>query len=128
MTVLLDTCALLCWTLEPSRLTPTAIEVLDRSQKHRLLLCSMSLWEAGWKHRLGRLDLGGEPAAYFQRVAGLPMEILPVDTATWLENVTLDWEHRDPVDRTIVAMAKIHGAEILTSDGRIRSFYARAIW
>lgn len=35
------------------------------------------------------------------------LEIIPVNTEIWLKNLALDWEHRDPVDRTIVASALI---------------------
>ncbi|HCP99998.1 MAG TPA: hypothetical protein DIT99_04585 [Candidatus Latescibacteria bacterium] len=56
------------------------------------------------------------------------MNILPVDDRIWVANIDLDWDHRDPADRTIVATAMIHGLQLITSDSRIRSFYADTIW
>jgi PIN domain nuclease of toxin-antitoxin system len=55
-------------------------------------------------------------------------EIVPVDVRTWLENLSLDWEHRDPADRTIVATAQILGAALVTPDIRIAQFYNQTIW
>ena len=56
------------------------------------------------------------------------VELLPVDTATWLKNVELEWAHRDPADRTIVAVALLHSCLLVTSDRAIREFYPDAIW
>lgn len=54
--------------------------------------------------------------------------VRPVDTDTWLANVELDWEHRDPADRTIVALAQLASARLVTSDRLILDFYSRAVW
>jgi len=40
----------------------------------------------------------------------------------------LEWDHRDPVDRTIVATAKKRRLPIITKDQRIRRFYKRTVW
>ena len=53
---------------------------------------------------------------------------MPVDDAIWLKNLDLDWEHQDPADRTIVATALLHDADLVTKDSDIRRFYDRAIW
>ena len=60
------------------------------------------------------------------KVSGL--EIIPVDEMIWMENIHLDWLHRDPVDRTIVATARLRGIPILTKDAIIRDFYPDQGW
>jgi len=55
------------------------------------------------------------------------MEIIDVTPRIWLRNVALDWAHRDPPDRTIVATAELEGLAIVTRDERILSFYARTV-
>jgi PIN domain nuclease of toxin-antitoxin system len=45
-----------------------------------------------------------------------------------IENIELEWEHRDPADRTIVATARHFGCPLVTPDARILAFYPRAIW
>ena len=56
------------------------------------------------------------------------VEILPVDTETWLANLELSWDHRDPADRTIVATAVVNDCPLVTSDRAMRNFYSSAVW
>jgi PIN domain nuclease of toxin-antitoxin system len=57
------------------------------------------------------------------------VELLPVDTATWLRSLELPWDHRDPADRVIVATALLQGVPLLTADAMIRGFPGvTAIW
>lgn len=128
MTTVLDTNALLRWTHAPERLSEPARRVLAQPADAPFVLCSMSLWEIAWKQRLGKLDLGMSAGEYAKRLERLPLRIVAVDVELWLANVALDWSHRDPVDRTIVALASGLGATLLTSDREITAFYDRALW
>jgi PIN domain nuclease of toxin-antitoxin system len=56
------------------------------------------------------------------------IEQVPVDTDLWLESLDLDWGHRDPADRLIVALAKQRDLPILTADNLIREYYPSVIW
>jgi PIN domain nuclease of toxin-antitoxin system len=56
------------------------------------------------------------------------INIIPIDEELWLESVKLKWEHRDPVDRVVVAIAKKYQAYIITADKEIASFYSSVIW
>jgi PIN domain nuclease of toxin-antitoxin system len=41
----------------------------------------------------------------------------------------LEWPHRDPADRLIVATAIVHDASLVTKDGEISAFIPdRTIW
>jgi len=93
--IVLDTNALVFWTLDRDKLTHAAMTAIEEEER-------------------------------LKRVEGL--RILPVDDRTWLRNVELDWSHRDPADRTIVATAMLDSSPLVTSDATIRSFYQRAIW
>lgn len=123
----LDTSAVLFWTLAPERLSKPAQASIDKASG--LLVSSISLWEIGVKVKKGRLELPvstREFADTLSRVDGV--EVLPVDLETWLTNLDLVWEHRDPADRTIVATAAMRDCWLVTSDAAIRDFYARSIW
>jgi PIN domain nuclease of toxin-antitoxin system len=56
------------------------------------------------------------------------LEILSVDVQNWLDNLDLPWEHRDPADRTIVALAARFNCPLITSDGVIADYYPDTIW
>ena len=89
----------------------------------------MSIWEIGIKSRKGKLRLPiplKDFADGLSRLRGL--ELLPVDTNTWIESLELGWNHDDPADCVILATAKLHDCPLVTSDSRIRSYYAQSVW
>jgi PIN domain nuclease of toxin-antitoxin system len=54
--------------------------------------------------------------------------IIPIDENLWLESVALEWSHKDPADRVIVALAKKYHAGLVTGDKIIIGFYESVIW
>jgi PIN domain nuclease of toxin-antitoxin system len=92
------------------------------------VVSSISLWEIALKHHRGQLDLGISPKAFLARLHKMAnMEIVDVTAGIWLASVALDWEHRDPADRVIVATAVSGNLPIVTRDQRILDFYAETI-
>jgi len=125
--VVLDTSALLYWTLDPDQLSLTARRTIE--QADRLVISSISVWEIALKVKRGKLDIPLSIIDYAERLQRLEtLEILPVDVQTWLENLGLDWEHRDPADRTIVAIATRLACPLVTSDRVVADFYRETIW
>ena len=127
MMVLLDTSALFFWTVEPHKLTQIARDAIDSAS--RVLVSSISIWEIGIKARKGKLLLHGSLADYVALLEQAEqVELLSVNTAIWLKTVGLDWDHRDPADRVIVATAMQFECPLITSDQTIREFYSGSIW
>lgn len=128
--VVLDTSALLYWTLEPASLTRRARTAITGAlARAGCVVSAISLWEIGLKVRQGRLAIGIPVEQYSDRLAQVNgLEIRPVDVAVWLRNVALPWHHRDPADRTIVATADLLGATLVTSDRAMGAYYARVVW
>ncbi len=125
--VVLDTSALLYWTLDPDQLSLAARRTIE--QTDRLVISSISVWEIALKVKRGKLDIPLSIIDYTERLQRLEtLEILPVDVQTWLENLDLDWEHRDPADRTIVAIATRLACPLVTSDRVVADFYRETIW
>ena len=56
------------------------------------------------------------------------IQIIPIDENIWLDSVKLKWEHRDPADRVIVAIAEQYQASVITADKKIADFYSSVIW
>jgi PIN domain nuclease of toxin-antitoxin system len=127
--VLLDTCALLWWTLEPESLSCRAKEACERITLDGGFVSSISIWEAGIKARRGALELGTTLEDYVARLKRLgSLEIIAVDEDIWVKNLSLQWDHRDPADRTIVATALLRDLSIVTGDEIIRKFFPKVIW
>jgi PIN domain nuclease of toxin-antitoxin system len=94
------------------------------------LASSISIWELGVKIQRGKLELGITIDEFARRVqlTGV-VELVPVDTRTWLRSVGLDWDHRDPADRVIVATALLANVPVLTKDEVIHAFDGvEAVW
>ena len=125
--VILDTSALLYWTLAPDRLTPRAKRDIDGAKNVEIL--SVSLWEIALKHRKGALELPGTIDEYRKRLFTVErLHIRSLDAPIAVAGALLDWTHRDPVDRWITALAMRREAPLITSDRTIRDFYSRAVW
>ncbi len=127
--VVLDTSALLIWTLSPERLPPAARRAIAKGETHGLIASAISLWEIGLKAQRGALSLGLPFNDYVQRLRRVDaLTLVPVDTRVWLGVLALAWEHRDPADRVIVATAQLDGLPLVSSDAAIAQFYAKTVW
>ena len=125
--VVLDTAALLYWTLDPERL-PEQVAVAIASAD-RVLVSSISVWEIGLKVKRGRLHLPVSVREFAERLRGVArVEVLGVDELLWIENLELPWAHEDPADRTVVALAQRMGCPLVTPDAAIGAFYPMTVW
>lgn len=125
--VVLDTSTLLFWTLDQAKLSAQAKAVLSRAE--HTVISAISIWEIGIKVKRDKLKIPLSLHDYVAKLNAIDgFEILSVDTAIWLRNLELDWDHKDPADRTIVATADLLESTLITSDHAIRAFYKQAIW
>ncbi|MCK4763144.1 MAG: type II toxin-antitoxin system VapC family toxin [Candidatus Aminicenantes bacterium] len=127
--IMLDTHALLWWTLYPRKLSRKASEACERIIYEGALISSISIWEIGIKIKKGKLDIGKSLEEYVERLKKLrTLEIAAVDENIWMRNLSLDWDHPDPADRTIVATAELKELSIVTKDQLITNYYPHVIW
>ena len=128
--IVLDTCALIWWSLDPDKLSQSASYACERMEREKNgLVPSIAIWEIAIKIKNKKLDLGVDLEDY---VASLKKSsvvcIVPINEDIWLESVKLEWTHRDPADRIVVALASSEQASIITADKEIRDFYSDVIW
>ena len=127
--VVLDTHALLWWTLDPDELSDKARQRCARMPETGGCASAISIWEIGIKVKRGHLDIGTSVQDYATRLRRIEwFAILPVTLDVWLENLNLDWEHRDPADRAIVATAKLRELPLISKDREIAGFYPATLW
>ena len=127
--VVLDTCALFWWVALPDRLSDRARSVCSEMEAKGGVASSISFWEIGIKLKKGKLKLGVPFETFWNRVQSTGvLDIVPVDLEIWKANLALDWDNRDPADRTIVATAKLRNLPIMTSDKAISAFYPDIVW
>lgn len=125
--VVLDTSALLYWTLDHEQLSPAARQAIEDAE--RLVFSSISVWEIGLKVKRGKVTIPLSIPEYVDRLNRLKkLEIVAVDVQTWQENLSLEWAHRDPADRTVVATARLLNCPLISSDKGIAAFYDATVW
>lgn len=118
---LLDTHVLLWLLGEPARVPERVREQLADPAVD-LLVSAASALEIATKHRLGKLDAGALLDSWGHRLADLDAEDLSVTSEHTLLAGRLEWDHRDPFDRLLVAQAIVENATLVTQDAAIRTF------
>ncbi|MBM3461964.1 MAG: type II toxin-antitoxin system VapC family toxin [Armatimonadetes bacterium] len=120
---LLDTHVWLWSQIEPERLGPTAVAVLERPDEV-LYVATVSTLELACLVAAGRVTLQVSVAewvdATLAELAAATLELThPIAAAAYC----LPGEfHRDPADRLLVATARQHALVILTADRRILEY------
>ena len=130
MKIILDTCALIWWSLDPDLLSVSAKNLCDEmEQKKNGLVASISLWEIALKVKKNKLYLGIDLNVYINTLFRSDViQIIPIDVDLWVSSVNLDWDHRDPADRVVVALADKCQAQLITKDTIIKNFYSLTVW
>lgn len=118
--IVLDTHALLWWAVDPAQLSERARTIVDTMEKEGS--CASVISILGVKLKRGALEMPIGIDEFARRVERSPVELVAVDTEIWLRSLSLDWEHRDPADRVIVATALKKGVPLLTRDEAIHRF------
>ena len=125
--IVLDTSVIIFWTTDRTKLSQAAVNAINDADP--IVISSMSIWEIAWKVKLGKLIMPISSEELVKRLEKTErVQILPVDVEMWLKNTELEWDHRDPADRTIVATAMLLDADLVASDREMRKFYEKAVW
>jgi PIN domain nuclease of toxin-antitoxin system len=110
--LLLDAHAALWAVAEPERMAPDARQsVADPAND--VLVSAASVWELEIKRASGKLQLGPDLLADFERAR---FDVLPMTAADATSATRLPLHHRDPFDRMVIAQAARLGATIVTRD------------
>ena len=121
MRLLLDTHILLWSISESGRLSPSARELLGRTES-QLVFSVASLWEVAVKTAQGKLDFRVDVSVMRRNLIGNGYEELPVTGAHVAGLAGLPAIHKDPFDRMLVAQALVEGITLLTSDATVARY------
>jgi len=113
---LLDTHVFL-WLLGTPELVPDVLRDDLAHPDHELLVSAVSAMEVATKVRLGKLEPARHlVATWSARVHDLRAHELSITTEHALLAGSLDWAHRDPFDRLLVAQGLVENVPLVTSD------------
>lgn len=121
MKLLLDTHVLLWATLKPE-LLPERLCAQLLNPEHTLALSAATAWELSIKYHSGKLPEAGPLLAFTDVARRLGAEVLGISASHAVQAGTLDWTHRDPFDRMLVAQTLLEGCQLVTLDAQIRAF------
>ena len=87
--IVLDTAALVFWTLNRARLSSAAAQAI--ADADRIAVSSMSIWEIGVKVSKGKLFVPLPIPEYAARLEQIhQLDLLPVDLRAWLKSWNLN--------------------------------------
>ena len=117
MSLLIDTHVFLWFEMGSIRLSLALRKTIAQSDE-RVFISAASFWEIAIKRRIGKLVLDGSPRAAAAAAGFLE---LPIDAADAETAGALDWEHRDPFDRMLVAHCLNRAMTLVTADAALRA-------
>jgi PIN domain nuclease of toxin-antitoxin system len=117
VSLLIDTHVFLWFESGSVKLAPGLRKTIAQSDE-RVFISAASFWEIAIKRRIGKLVLDGSPRA--AAVAAGFVE-LPIDAADAETAGALEWEHRDPFDRMLVAHCLNRAMTLVTADSALRA-------
>ena len=112
MSFLIDTHVFLWFEAGSTRLSEQARSIIRRADV-AVYVSAASFWEIAIKRRLGKLAYDGSARA---AAAAAGFQELPIDAADAETAGALDWDHRDPFDRMLVAHCLNRSLTLVTAD------------
>lgn len=124
--IVLDTHVLI-WAMQDDaalgRKAAALIEATARTDS--ILIPVMCAWEVALIEKRGKVVFPGGALRWFRRVFDAPAFVVaPLDPEIAVESVRMDWEHRNPADRIMVATAKHWNMPLVTADEKILAYAA----
>ena len=122
--IVLDTHAWIWWTHDPDRLTKKQQAAIAGSEDDVIGISAISCWEIAKLTEYRRLELPAPLPEWFDAALRYPgIELLQLTSEVAVESVSLPGVfHRDPSDQIIVATARVHGCQLVTSDAKISRY------
>lgn len=127
MQYLLDTHTFL-WFLEGDNQLSDKVKNEITDVKNTCFISIASLWEIAIKSSLGKLNLKFPFDNLTSYLSANDIEIIPItfDHIQALRN--LEFQHRDPFDRLIIAQAIKENLIILTQDSNFFKYSVKIVW
>jgi PIN domain nuclease of toxin-antitoxin system len=126
--LLLDTHALIWWTIDLPRLSGQAHDAIA-DPDNDVLVSAVSALEIATKHRLGKLPEAALLATSFEAEVDAEGFIgLPVSLGHGRLAGALPMQHKDPFDRVLIAQALMEDVTLVSNETLFDSTGVRRIW
>jgi|SRR6185437_8299010 len=127
MNILLDTHVFM-WFMNGDKTLPESTREIIRDVRNKCYFSIASIWEIAIKHSINKLDL----ASGFDNIQDFmfenDIELLPIGFGHIQQLISLEYYHRDPFDRIIIAQGIAEELTILTKDGNFTNYRVKTFW
>ena len=122
--ILLDTHIWVYWMNGGGGISPEQARAIDENADGGIGISPISCWEIALLASRGRLVLKSDASGWIQTALSHPgVVIKQLTPRIAVESTRLpDLEHRDPVDRFLIATSRIHDCPLLTHDRVILNY------
>ncbi len=127
MTLLLDTHTFIWFLNGDKKLSPNAKNAIIDT-RNRCFISVASLWEIAIKLSLKKLKLKSTFNAIAPILEDNLIEILPLTFDHLQHLLKLEYYHRDPFDRIMIAQAMAENLTIIGKDEDFRLYKVKLIW
>jgi len=127
MQLLLDTHTFI-WFINGDSSLPKKIVNEIKNLNNQCLISIASIWEIAIKSKLNKLSLSADFDKILDFLDQNQIEILPISFDHIIKLNELDFYHRDPFDRILIAQGISENLTILTKDQNFSFYKVKAIW
>jgi len=126
--ILLDTHAFLWFNTDDPKLSPNAKSLIEDPGNHKLLSVAVG-FEIAIKSSLGKLTLA-EPIDFFleRPLAKNDWSLLGIEVAHLATLSKMEFHHRDPFDRLLVAQSFIEDIPLISTDEILDAYDITRQW
>jgi len=127
MQLLLDTHTFI-WFINGDSSLPNKIIDEIKNLKNQCFISIVSIWEIAIKCKLNKLSLNADFDRILDFLDQNQIEILPISFDHIIKLNELDFYHRDPFDRILIAQGISENLTILTKDQNFSFYKVKALW
>jgi len=127
MRILIDTQAFI-WFVENDKQLPLKIKKDLENSDNLIVISIASLWEMTIKMTLGKLILSCSLEEMIEKVYNNGFEILPILPLHIIKLSTLEYLHRDPFDRILIAQGLSETMDFVSSDKIFDDYGVKRRW
>jgi len=127
MNMLVDTQSFI-WFCDGDKKLPNNIKDIMNNKENNLKLSIASLWEITIKMSIEKLVLSWGIAEIIDLALKNGFDILPIKAQHLISLSSLEFIHKDPFDRMMIAQCIAEKVPMISSDGIFKEYPIQVIW
>lgn len=127
MNFLIDTHGLI-WFINGDNQLPSHAKHFIKDINNKCYISIASIWEIAIKISIGKLELNGGFDELAKIIVKYDFDLLPISMEHIATVIGLEFHHRDPFDRLIIAQCIVEKIPIITKDKNFKPYKVKTIW